>query len=81
MFLCENSLVILNVFSILTLRQIFLNSENLFHKTRVPLLVESAKIDNTKFLYETALSEANVKTNIMVSSTRTYHKKWSFASI
>ena len=81
MFLCENSLVILNVFSILTLRQIFLNSENLFHKTRVPLLVESAKIDNTKFLYETALSEANVKTNIMVSSTWTYHKKWSFASI
>ena len=41
----------------------FLKNENLFLKTGVPLLAESTKIENAKFLFKTALSEANVKTN------------------
>ena len=43
-------------------------------------LVESAKIENASFPYKTAISEANVKTNKMVTTKWTYHKEWSFAS-
>ena len=38
-------------------------------------LVESTKIENAIFLYKTALSEANVKTNRMVSAKWNYHKE------
>ena len=44
------------------------------------LLVESAKIENALFSYKTAISEANIKTNTMVSEKWTYHKELSFAS-
>ena len=37
----------------------FLKIETLFQKTGVPFLVESNKIENTIFLYKTALSEAS----------------------
>ena len=54
----------------------FLENENLeFH-----FLVETTKIENTSFSFKTALSEANVKTNRMVTTKWTYHKEWSFAS-
>ena len=43
-------------------------------------LVEITKIENTSFSLKTALSEANVKTNRMVTIKWTYHKEWSFAS-
>ena len=43
-------------------------------------LVESTKIKNTSFPYKTAISEANVKTNRIVSTTWTYHEERSFAS-
>ena len=43
-------------------------------------LVESTKTDNLTFPYKTALSEANIKTNRMESTTLTYHKEQSFAS-
>ena len=44
------------------------------------VLVESTKIENASFLYKTAISEANVKTNRMVSTKWTYHKEGSFTS-
>ena len=41
-----------------------LENENLFQKTGVHFLVEATKIEYTSFPFKTALSEANVKTNI-----------------
>ena len=43
----------------------FLKNENFFLKTGVPFF--SWKIEKSSFPYKTAISEANVKTNIMVS--------------
>ena len=43
-------------------------------------LVEASKTENTSFPFKTALSEANVKTNRMVTTKWTYLKEWSFAS-
>ena len=43
-------------------------------------LLESTKIKNALFPYKTAISEANVKTNRMVSTRWTYHKEQGFAS-
>ena len=40
----------------------------------------STKIENTSFPFKTAISEANVKTNRMVSTKCTYQKEQSFAS-
>ena len=51
----------------------FRENENLFQKTS--FLVESTKIENAPFSYKTVESEANVKTNRMVSTKWTYHKK------
>ena len=47
---------------------------------KVPFLVQSTKIENASFLYKTAKSEANVKTNKMVTTKWTYPKERSFAS-
>ena len=58
----------------------FLENENLFKKTGVIYSVESTKIENASFSYKTAISEANVKTNRVVSTKWTYHKERSFAS-
>ena len=46
----------------------FLENESFFRKTRVLFLDESTKIENASFPYRTAISEANVKTNRMVST-------------
>ena len=54
-----------------------LENENLFQKTEK---VEGTKIENAPFPYETAMSEADIKTNRMVRTKWTYHKKRSFAS-
>ena len=51
-----------------------------FKKLEYRFLVETTKIENTSFPFKTALSEANVKTNRMVTTKLTYYKKWSFAS-
>ena len=48
-----------------TFEKNFLQNEKLFQKTGVPFLVKTTKIENTSFLFKTALSEANVKTNRM----------------
>ena len=43
-------------------------------------LVESTKIGNALFSYKTSTSEANVKTNGMVTIKWTFRKEWSLAS-
>ena len=48
----------------------FLENENLFQKTEAL----SAKIENVSFPYKTAISEANVKTNGMVTTKWTVQK-------
>ena len=74
------SVEILKVFNTLTLKQIFWKTEIFLKKLEHHFLVESTKIKNASFPYKTAISEANVKTNRMVSSKWTYHKGRSFAS-
>ena len=46
-----------------------------FSKLEYNFLVESAKTENTSFPYKANISEANLKTNRMVSSKWTYHKE------
>ena len=43
-------------------------------------LVENTKIENESFPYKTAMSDANVKTNRIVSTKWTYQKEQSLAS-
>ena len=51
-----------------------------FKKLEERFLAESTKIESASLPYKTAISEANVKTNRMVSTKLTYHEEWSFAS-
>ena len=74
------SVEILNVFNALTLKQIFWKTKTFFKNLGYRFSVESIKIENESFPYKTAISEANVKTNRMVSTKWTYHKERSFAS-
>ena len=68
---------ILNVFNTLILKQIFWKaSEN----WSIFFLIESAKIENASFPYKTAIPEANVELNRMVSTNWTYYKELSFAN-
>ena len=74
------SVKVSNVFNTLTLKQIFWKTKTFFKKLEYRFLVESTKIENASFPYKTAISEANVKTNRMVTTKWTYHKERSFAS-
>ena len=74
------SMEILSDFNTLTLKQIFWKTKTFFKKLEYRFLVESTKIENASFPYKTAISEANVKTNKMVTTKWTYHKERSFAS-
>ena len=56
------SVEILNVFSTLTLKQIFWQTKNFFKKLEYRFLVESTKIENASFSYKTTILEANIKT-------------------
>ena len=58
----------------------FLENENLFQKLEYRFLIESTKIENASFLRKTAISEANVKTNGMVSTKWTYPTERTFPS-
>ena len=49
-----------NVFSTLTLKQIFWKTKTFFKKLEYGFLVEATKIENTSFSFKTALPEANV---------------------
>ena len=64
----------------LTLKQIIWKTKTFFKKLGYSFLVESTKIKKASFPYKTAISEANVKTNKMVTTKWTYHKERSFAS-
>ena len=74
------SVKVSNVFNTLTLKQIFWKTKTIFQKLEYSFLVESTKIENTSFPYKTAISEANVKANRMVTAKWTYHIKRSLAS-
>ena len=51
-----------------------------FKKLEYRSLFEIIKTENATFLYKTALSKVNIKTNRMGSTKFTYRKKLSFAS-
>ena len=63
-----------------TLKVIFWKKETFFKKLEYRFLIESMRIESRSFRYKTAISKTNVKTNVMVSTKRTYHKERSFAS-
>ena len=69
------SVEILNVFNTLTLKQIFWKTKTIFKKLGYRFLVESTKIENASFPDKTAIPEANVKINRMVSTKWTYHEE------
>ena len=54
--------------------------KKVFKRVEHRFLVESTKIENAPFPYETTISEANVETNRLMSEKWTYHKERSFAS-
>ena len=74
------SVKISNLFNTLTFKQIFWKTKTLFKKREYRLLVERTKIQNASFPYKTAISEASVKTNRMVTTKWIYHKERIFAS-
>ena len=67
-------------FNTLTLKKIFWKMKSFFKQLENCFLAESTKIENALFWYKTAILEANVKTNRMVSTKCIYYKKRSFAS-
>ena len=71
------SVDILNVFNTLTLKEIFWKTKTFFKKLENDFLVEST--DNALFPYKTVKSEANFKTNRMVSTKWNYHRERNFA--
>ena len=68
---------ILDVFSTLTWKQIFWKTKTLFQKMKYRFLIESTKIENASFSHKTAMLEANVKTNRVVSTNWVNHKERS----
>ena len=70
----------LDVFNTLTSEQIFWKAKTFFKKLEYRFLVETTNIENVLFPYKTVMSEANVKTNGMVSIKWTYQMERSFAS-
>ena len=67
---------ILNVFNTLTLTQIFWKTKTFFKKLEYHFLVESTKIESASFPYKTAISEANAKTNRIMTTKWAYRKKF-----
>ena len=58
----------------------FLKTKTFLKKLEYRFLAEGTKSENASFPYKTATSEANVKTNRMVSTKLTYHKERTFAN-
>ena len=59
-------------------KTVILENKNVFQQLEYRFLVESTKIGNAFFPYKTAISKANVKTNRMVSTKWTCHKRTEF---
>ena len=74
------SVKILSIFNILTLKQTFWKTKTFFKNLEYHFLVKSTKIENAWFAYKTAISEANAKTNTMVTTKWVCHKEHSLAS-
>ena len=74
------SLEILDVFNILTLKQIFWKTETFAKKLQNCFLFESTKTENAIFWYKTAFSEVNVKTNRILGIKWAYHNEQNFKS-
>ena len=74
------SVEILNDINTLTLEQIFWRTKAFFKKLEYCFLVESTKIEQVSFSYETAALESNVKTNRIVSTKWIYRKERRFDS-
>ena len=62
------SVKILNVFNTLTLKHVFWKTKVFFKKLEYLFLVESSEFENASFPYKSTISEANVKTNTMVTT-------------
>ena len=62
------SVKVSNVLNTLTLKQIFWKTKTFFKNLEYRFVVETTKIDNRSFPFKAALSEANVKTNRMVTT-------------
>ena len=58
----------------------FLENENFFKKLEYRSLVKRTKIEKASFPYKTATSEANVKTNRVVTTKWVYRRERGFAS-
>ena len=76
----QQTVKILTVFNILTLKQILWKTKRFFKKLEYRFLVKSIKNEITSFPYKSVIPEANVKTNRMVTTKWTYHKERSSAS-
>ena len=74
------SVQVLSVFNTFTLKNIFWWTKSFLKKLEHSFFVESVKTEISSFSYKTAISEANVRTNRMVSTKWTYRKKRSVAS-
>ena len=60
---------------------VFLENENFFKELEYRFLVECTKIEKASFPYKTVISEANVKTNRMVTTKKlAYHRERIFTS-
>ena len=75
------SVKVLDIFSTLTLKQIFYKTKSFFEKLEYRFLVERTKIEKaSSFPYKTVISEAYVKTNRIVATKWAYHRERSFTS-
>ena len=75
------SVKILSIFSIyFNFETNFLENENFFQKTGALFFSWTHEDWKASFPYETAISEANIKTNRMVTTKWAYHRERSFAS-
>ena len=62
------------------MKQLFWKIKTVFKNLEYRLLVESTKIENVSFPDKTVVAEANVKTNIVVTTKWSYPKEQSFTN-
>ena len=70
----------LSVFSTFNFETDFLENEFFSKKPECRFLVERTKIEKAPFPYKTAKSEANAKTNRVVTTKWAYYRERSFSS-
>ena len=80
MFLYEDHSENFDHFQCFNFETDFLENKFFFQKLEDCFLVERTKIKKASSPYKTAVSEANVKSNKMVTTKWAYHRERSFAS-